>query len=259
MQVATINKKSKHVESSVKVYFSKDYDRFVLKKGNRFVSMTKVNNITKSVREEGLNLLKYNPIMVSQTSQGLEIEDGQHRFKASRRLGHPIFYIIVPNRMKIEEVAAINRNQNKWKNIDFVHSYISTGNAEYEYLKRFMSVTGWNLSLSASVLMGGSPHSSGSYTKKIREGSFRVVHRSAAVKLYFKMRHFRKFPLCRSRAFVAAVNFLLQSEMEYDWQRLINKFQERIDTVTHSSNYKGYMEQLESIYNHKLKNRVRLY
>lgn len=252
--------RQEHRTASVSVYYSREYDRFTLKKGNRQLNSRKIQRIKDAVTEKGLDLFKYNPILVSEREDGLlEIEDGQHRYKACRQLRGNIYYMVLREPMKIADVAALNRNQEKWKPQDFVTAFSSKGIEDYKYLDKFVRVFNMPISLSATLLAHGTPYNSKRVNDLIETGTFRAKHRAEAVKLGRTLHYFRAYRLHRSRAFASAVCKLLHSDKPFSWERLITLFNRRADTMEKSSDYKGYLLQLETIYNHKLKERVTLY
>ncbi len=83
-----------HVESSQRIFFSKEYANFKMMNGNRELNEKKINKIIDEIKS-GNDMLKYYPIQVKDNNGRLDILDGQHRFYISRKLKRPVFYILV--------------------------------------------------------------------------------------------------------------------------------------------------------------------
>lgn len=74
---------------------------------NREVKEKDVNRKLISIQEDGLQL----PIVVNRR---MEIVDGQHRFEALVRLGHPVPYLVSSNWKNEYHTAVINNTQRTW-------------------------------------------------------------------------------------------------------------------------------------------------
>ena len=74
-----------HNESSIKIYHSKDYSLFRMINGNRQLDERKIKRIIKDI-SDGLDVLRYCPILVKVNGDQLDIIDGQHRYYVSRKL-----------------------------------------------------------------------------------------------------------------------------------------------------------------------------
>lgn len=72
------------------------------------------------------DMLRYYPGQVKENNQRLEIMDGQHSFWISRKLGRPVYYILVTEEKSMQEIAKINSNVEKWKGEDFSNCYCAT-------------------------------------------------------------------------------------------------------------------------------------
>jgi hypothetical protein len=116
-----------------KVESTKDYDRFVFKRGNRPVRR-RVVNLMLAIEKH--NQLTEYPILVSERADGkLEIADGQHRFEAAKALKVPVFYIKSRQPLTIEQIANANQLQKGWSPYDWLDSWIARGNQEYQDLE----------------------------------------------------------------------------------------------------------------------------
>lgn len=253
-----------HQESTVKVYFSRDYSKFGHKDGNRDLLTRKVNRMINDIQEKGIDLLRYKPINMSlrQSDGKLVIEDGQHRFFVSKQLKRPIYYILMPE-LAIQEVASINCNTDKWKNQDFINCYRSTGNEHYDFLQEFIDNYGWGLTIAANMLNSGSVAKVGREDKsplhKVKSGEFTVNHKEETIAFAERMSNFKNWKGWKSKAFMQAIEKIQEAKKIPDWKRLYKMVEEHYDTLESVTDYKSYLQQLENLYNRRLQQRVTIY
>lgn len=107
-----------------RIYSTRNYDMFKIKKENRELNENKVNVLMRDIRERGMQL---QPIQVN---RNMEIFDGQHRFEALKRLNMPVLYFI-DRRLKVDDIIAINNTQSRWTMPDYIHSRKESGNENY--------------------------------------------------------------------------------------------------------------------------------
>lgn len=113
------------------IYSSSQYDDFVFKKENRTIDESFVNKLMKSFEKYGWI---GSPIEISETADGKkQIEEGQHRFLAAKKLNIPIRFIVVPERNAYVQ-AEINDLNNKWKPMKFIEMYARNGVISYKRL-----------------------------------------------------------------------------------------------------------------------------
>lgn len=76
-----------HVESSIKIYFTREYSLFNMLQGNRELNNAKIKRIKFDIMG-GLDVLRYCPILVIENKQTgrLDIIDGQHRFWVAKEM-----------------------------------------------------------------------------------------------------------------------------------------------------------------------------
>lgn len=124
----TIKKSSS--EKVYDVYKTNDYSLFKFMSNNRNVNLAHVERLRQSFEVEHL----ISPIIVNER---MEIIDGQHRYKAARLTGKPIYYIIIDG-YNIKEVQIYNANQKNWTKKDYLEMYCSEGRTPYLQMKQFM-------------------------------------------------------------------------------------------------------------------------
>ena len=118
-----------------RIYVSSKYDDFVIKDENRNVDEKHINEIAKSMSENGWI---GSPIEVSEDRNKYIIEEGQHRYVAAKRTHTPIKFIIVKSR-NIFEIARQNSMVKKWTPYDYVDAYAKAGITSYKYLKTLIN------------------------------------------------------------------------------------------------------------------------
>lgn len=148
-----------------------NYDLFVLDAFNRRINDALVRKKVSLLAAHGW--CPGLPMLCIRNSGGkFEIKDGQHRFEAAKRLGIPVWYVVVKDCDL--SPSEINAGQKAWALKDFVDSHISLGNAEYMVLRDFSANYRIPLSIAASLLSANGCGTSDGVTKRIQEGLFKV-------------------------------------------------------------------------------------
>lgn len=144
---------------------------------NRPINPAQVTKLAKSIDNMGI----IRPVVIGRISfiDGKPtnyIIDGQHLFNALLRNNMDIPYIIVTVKDKkdlVEKIALLNASSKNWAMIDYITAW-SCISEEYVKLKKYFNVYDIDLGTIASILTGGV--SDGGYiTRKIKDGSFKVV------------------------------------------------------------------------------------
>lgn len=245
---------SQHTESSVKVYFTTNYSIFKALKGNRLLNEAKIKNIISDIKN-GLDMLKYYPIVVDEQ---MNVIDGQHRLYIAKKLKTNVYYII-SRRVSLNEIAKVNSNTEKWKADDFINCYIQNGSKDYEILLKFKDEFNFPLSVCLMLLSTGSALTDGGggrYTKEdFQQGKFKVNHKEKAYDIAHTVLKFSAFPNHKSRAFIVAVCKILESKRA-NIEDIVAKYKEQDPSVLKAQgNFKGYLTNLEEIYNYKCSKR----
>ncbi len=235
----------KHTESSVKVYFTKEYNRFSFINGNRNISDRKVKKIMKDI-DEGLDVLKYCPIIVNEEMQ---IIDGQHRFHVAKTLKSWVWYIVT-SEMSVREIAKINSNTDKWRNDDFMHCYVEQKNEHYIALNRFEKKYPFGLTDCIALLMTGKIATGGGHLESFRNGNFKVEHQERANKIVEEVLKFSFFKEHYTRQFIEAIIKLMDGD-KCEMDVLLAKCTKEKEKLVKKHTYKEYLTLLEEIYNHR--------
>lgn len=237
-----------HVESSVKIFFTKQYDRFVRMKGNRVLNKIKINRIKRDI-ENGLDVLKYCPVIVSEKDGKLEIIDGQHRYEVAKEMGSHVWYIIA-DELTLLEIAKVNSNTEKWKNKDYIHCYASQGNEHYQQLSDFMEKYGFPLSVSLALLTKGAilTDGGGDLKKVFQAGTFTVADLPTAINIAETVMRFEGFEAAKSRTFVVAICKVIESG-QCPIDEVIEAYIDNKAKLEPQSSWKEYLGALEAIVN----------
>lgn len=241
-----------HVESSVKVYFTTNYTIFKAIKGNRLLNETKIKKIISDIKA-GLDMLKYYPIVVD---ENMNVIDGQHRLFIAKKLKVNVYYII-SKKIALNEIAKVNSNTEKWNNEDFINCYIVNGNKDYEKLRDFKEKYGFPLSVCQFYLMYGISKDGGDDDMKelFQQGKFKVRFEKEAIALAEKVELFNRFPKYKSRPFIVAVNKVITAG-KCDIEEIAEKYaQQDASALKQQANFKGYLTNLEEVYNYKCSKR----
>jgi hypothetical protein len=240
----------KHKESSVKVYCTTDYSIFKKMDGNRGLNKRKIERIIKEI-SSGNDILDEVPILVA---ENMEVRDGQHRLAIAQSLKRPVHYIIHKKKMSMYQVARVNTNVEKWKPADFINCYIKAGNDNYKLIKKFIDTYGIAVGSALVMLKKGTFNHTGGMdaTSKLNTefetGVFEVKSYRQACQLAEICKSFSEFPAWNSRSFIIAISRIVQKN-QCDFSVLIKKFKAYPKRLLQQPNYKGYLANLEEVYN----------
>ena len=96
------NTKGSTDPSVARVYKTGDYGKFRYFDGNRALNEAHIRNLMESLTENQIPC----PIVVDASYR---VADGQNRLEACKRLGIPVYYIVVPG-LTLEDVKRLNSN-----------------------------------------------------------------------------------------------------------------------------------------------------
>ena len=247
MEVQTIQ----HVEANTRIYFTVDYGRFKFLKGNRDINEGKVNKIKEVIRS-GVDVLKYAPIIVN---EAMEIIDGQHRFAVSRELRTNVYYVI-HKEANLSIVPTINSNHTKWRNIDFLNSYTDLKKPAYLELVKFMeSFEGISLSTAVKVFHAGTPVSSEAL-EAFRDGCLSMENKDRAYYLGNLLSSFTPFTNAPYSSRFFNVMITLDNNGKYDHALMVRKLVESGRRIEDVKSTKTIIQEMESIINHRMRERV---
>lgn len=151
-----------------KIHITRDYNAFTIRKTNRSVVDSYVNQLMESIQKN--DLTENFPIVVNDK---MEIVDGQHRYFACMALGLPIKYTIIQGEFTSKEVdditIDINTNMRIWKFKEFIHMYSQRGYPAYKRLQEFIDKYKIPASNALIIVANNRPEA-----KAVRDGKFKV-------------------------------------------------------------------------------------
>nr|WP_299385558.1 ParB/RepB/Spo0J family partition protein [Allomuricauda sp.] len=245
------------MDSTPEIYRSTDYERFHLINGNRNIVPKKVEKIVGDV-EKGLDLFPFCPIIVCEVDGKLNIIDGQHRFKASRELKKPIYYVVAEN-ISIRDIARMNNNTDKWKFNDFMDCYIKLGMGDYVVLRDFIRKYRVNHAPALALLANGSAVTAKGVSEKFKDGEFKVNHLERATEVMdLTIKLFDRYKFCRDRNLIEAVSRLMGKDL-WELDRMEEKLTKHPGMMDQCTSYKTYIMLIEQIYNMSAQHRKIIY
>ncbi len=240
-----------HTDSEVKVFVTTDYSIFSRTKGNRDIENFKAKRIAEEIKN-GNDLLCNFPILVAQGELKLEVKDGQHRLAAATMTNKPIYYIIRKDDLSLDKMANFNSLQSKWKPKDFINCYIEKGNNNYVLLNEFTERYQLPISISLNLLYYGiTGNDSGAQddiSMLFKKGKFVVKHMKQATEIIEECRKFEAFDGWNTRSFIVTISKILGAD-KCDFDELVKKFNQAPTDLQKHGNTKGYLTNLETIYN----------
>lgn len=241
----------KHTPSKVIVYTTTDYSRFKKVDGNRGLNKSKIDKIITEIKA-GNDILDDVPVLVVDKKTFLDVQDGQHRIEIAKKLGRAVNYIIHKKGMSLYDIAKVNSNVEKWTAANFIECYSKAGNENYIQLKKFHEKYGISAGVCLTMLTFGAGKAGGgsqkTLTQQFEKGMFVVKKYKEAVHLAEVCKAFETFPGWNSRGFIAAITQILQAD-KCDFSILTKKFNQYPKRLIMQSNWKGYLSNLEDIYN----------
>jgi len=228
---------------------TKDYHKFASILGNRNLNMNKIDKICTDVAG-GFNMLPYYPVIVYQEKELYKIIDGQHRFEVSKRTENPVYFIVCQN-ISLKQIAILNSRGEKWKASDFLNCYIKLGIEDYKDVKTLMNQYQVNIKLAVDLLYAFKHHGGAPTSELFQDGNFRTNHLKETVELLELVKSiFSRYKFCFDRYLVGAV-LKLQQVGKCDFEELKQKINQSPMMMDKQSDLKGYLNNIERVYNFK--------
>lgn len=223
--------------------------------GNRDLNEPKVKRIINSVHN-GLSFFQYCPIMVNEE---MFIIDGQHRFAVCQQLKINVYYVIVPN-FSLRQIAEMNNNASKWKDVDFLNCYVDVGIDDYKILQQFADKHDLNIRIASSLLMTGKVRSDVVDGKEaFRDGKFRVNEQDKAEDFMNRAVEFNSLTdAWNTRSFLQALE-ILNDSLAYNQVELIEKLNLHNLKIDKKSTAKEYLAHMEELFNFRNSKRRTIY
>lgn len=232
----------------MKIECTKNYEVFETIVGNRVLNQKKIETICKDI-SEGLNMLPFYPIIVSENKTGIfSIIDGQHRFEISKKMNGNVYYVIC-NKLSLKQIAQLNSRGQKWSINDFLNCYSKLGIEDYVELKSISLLHKIPVSTAGSFLMDNKPKSD--FKEQFESGNFKINHLQSTEKLFTLTEElFGQYKFSKDRYLFGAVQ-KIQEKGICDFEKLKLKIQQAPMIMDKQSDIKNYAYNIERVYNFK--------
>jgi len=242
-----------------RVYRTRDHAQFGYFEGNRAVIEAHVRNLMESLSERQIP----SPIIVDELYR---VADGQNRLEACKRLDLPVYYIIVSG-LTLEDVKRMNSNTKAWSWQENMQSFIDLGVKDYATYKEFYESYELNHTECMQLLIGhtslreGSKKGKKTMAKTFADGQFVILQHGKAIRqanMITKVKPY--FESFTHGHFVRALVHLFNKKQEvFSFSKFLKKLAKRTTKLEHHTTRNGYLGNIEAIYNHGSRNKVRLF
>lgn len=233
-----------HIESNIKIYFTRNYSIFNRIKGNRVINKKKVAKIVADI-QSGNNWLPACPIVLDPE---MNVLDGQHRLEAAEITQENIFYLFREN-TSLHTVAKVNTNTERWKAKDFINCYKEQGVEDYDVLDAFLRKNNFPFTLTVSLLQTGKCAEGGlKNIDQFEKGEFKCLHLEKATQLSRAVHKLKAYDGFLKRNFIVAVSRIVDAK-KCDFDELVAKFNKNHDPIKKANSAKDFAFALEQIYN----------
>lgn len=240
---------------SLQVYFTTDYSKFKLMKGNREIDALHVKRLIESFREQYL----YSPILVNSKH---EIIDGQNRFTAAKALNLPIYYLVAYN-YGLKEVQVLNTNTKNWQKYDYLKMYCDKKVEPYLQMRKFMEdFPAFGISAAIKILTNDTSDDGGTglnaQAKHFQKGLLTIpnlkLSYANAKKIMAYEPYYKGFT---RRTFVGTMMSLLKNP-NFNNDELVTKLKNNPSQLYDCTSIGQYKLLLEDIYNFRRRDKVNL-
>lgn len=246
----TTNKDS-GVVSETALHYTKNFDDFVLMRGNRKVVDKHARSLMKRMQEQG-NLTTHFPIIVNEK---MEVIDGQHRLEALKRLNamnakNPDGEIIWTPFYRVEvglttdSIRHINNGHRNWTWQDYMTSYVSEGKDVYERFKNLIEHFGFDFTTTLHYCCGDKHDKLNSF----REGELVIKDQQKTFQLLKWYKEVTEAADHANTVFAQAMYQLMQHP-EYDHSRMERKMNLYSSALKRFVTRADYLRVIEDIYN----------
>lgn len=207
-----VNKRNAGFQKPINaVYETSDYDLFQLSKFNRNVLLRK--EMLEQAKEGFIA-----PIIVNDNNV---VIDGQHRLEASKKVGVPVSYIVMPG-LDEDDIVRMNTVQKPWSLQNYIEAYANQGLPEYIKLVDLIKRSYSNVTVTSNIAVN-SPTNSNVAKKMIKNGEFKFFNHNKAVEFLQFYKRFREDTQTQKRTTVATALYELFKVKGFDRNRIINK------------------------------------
>ena len=218
---------------------------------NRSVHPGQVTKLANSLERKGV----LRPVIIAELDfitgkKNKYIIDGQHLFNALLRLGWEIPYIVIEIKNKqelVETIALLNSSSKSWTMQDYVTAWSSLNN-DYVKLNHYFQVYDMEVAQIASILNNGSAASGGTITKRLKDGTFKIMNEAVNAEILDHVTDMLKVVPRMNRwenkyAISEYVKFL-RSVKKYDHKGFIEKLQKNKQKFMLATQEEGKLAEL---------------
>ncbi len=233
------------------VFEERNYSLFKDFNGNRNVNKIHLKRLQKSMEEEYLKI----PIIVN---ENYEIIDGQHRYLACKELKLPIFFIKIKG-YGLKQIQRINSNVKQWSFNDYLSTYADEELPEYIKVRKFINKYEFGQNESLAMLLGYTNLTNENIRKKFEAGEFKIKDLKEAERKAEMLTMIKTFYSgYKRRSFVVAMLSLLDNKL-FDFYLFLKKLKFQSTKLIDCTTKEQYLIIIESIYNYKTSEKVRLF
>ena len=237
---------------------TKNYDLFKRINYNREVMIPRIDKIVESIKKYGFIL----PILVN---GNMMIVDGQHRLEAAKKAGSEVLYIQFPihDDMLPVLISTVNTTSRNWTLEDHLNMWVALEKETYLYISDIMDRECLGIShfLRLASVSGCEKDVLSKYKFKNGELTFTSSQR---YRIETRIKHLNDIrnasisykEFCNTSAFISAIIVLLVNP-DYDHKRMVQVIDESPGSIARSSSSSDYIEIFSSMYNKRLRQRVK--
>jgi hypothetical protein len=226
-----------------KIYQTTNYSMFNYRVDNRPVNQSNINAIAKSIENMG----QKHPISVD---FNFNVQDGQHRLEACKKLNIPVKYIMDIDDMDTNQIAELQSTTRSWKTKDYAHGF-SNDNENYAWYNKFCSEYPEFSHTCTLVLLSDKTERNTVIEDSFKTGGFKVKSivkaREMAEILRSMSPYYKSY---NKRGFVFAI-LKMKENKNFDLKRLLRKLPKRCKELLDFSKTEDYIDTLQDIYNWK--------
>lgn len=241
----------KHVESSIQIYFTRNYGQFKWLKGNRALNEAKIKKIIKSI-QNGTNILRYAPIIVNES---MEIIDGQHRFMVSQQLKENVYYVIQFD-ADLKMIPLINSNSSNWSKQNYLDSYCDMDKEAYLIVREWMDTfDGLGVSTAAALIHSGVSKATES-AEAFKDGQIKADFVDFGMARLTLLKDFVPHTKNAFSSRMVEVMIRLYENGKYDHQLMLKQLESSGQQIQDVATVKTIIAEMERIYNYRMKSRL---
>jgi len=231
--------------------WTKDYSRFVFSPENRKINEAHVRDLVGSMSKFGF--VPAYPIHVRSTGRGtLEVQDGQHRLEAAKRLCIELYYVACDSDFDSMET---NGSVKKWNLEDFLHAQLVKSEKssyrviEYACKKHHIPIS------SALRIFDKNGELSSACIKKFKSGDYLIesediMRGQGFIDALSKIRE--HYTQAYHNRFIKALHFCMKTTA-FKIDKFIKKCQSHRSLLRPCADTMDYISMIEQIYNYHCK------